>query len=272
MADTRSLVNRLFFSINSGRSGSQYLAELIGSAKEVTSYHEPEPTMTGDYLRMVNEQSYADSINHRRLKSEAIKSVLSNLAQGEVYCETSHMFIKTFFDVVMDTFPRVEVIVLRRELALVLKSFIELGYFSSANKVWQDWMTSPNAKTAALPCLADDENLDQYDRCIAYLFDIEARAGRFQQDYPLVKIHETRLESLNNYSCVEKLFISLGITPTQETKEICGRSSNARIDRKKHFNISTDLNYCRERISMYIEKAKLMGILLPNTLALKPYE
>ncbi|MBW7898496.1 hypothetical protein B188_13730 [Candidatus Brocadiaceae bacterium B188] len=39
--------HRLLFSINPGRSGSQYLAELLGTAEEVTSFHEAEPPMNG---------------------------------------------------------------------------------------------------------------------------------------------------------------------------------------------------------------------------------
>jgi hypothetical protein len=261
----------MIFCINSGRSGSEYLASLLGTAKEVTSYHEAEPTMTGKYLRMANEFRYSETFNERRIKSKAVKEILHSLPQGHVYCETNHMFIKTFFDVIMEDFEKVDVVILRRELALVLKSFIEMGYFSPINKMWPNWMSSPNAKTAALACIATDEELDQYDLCIAYLFDVEARALRFREQYPDIKTHEVRLEALNGYENVKTLFEGLRVTPTRKTKKLAGQVINVRGEIKEGFNNPASLGYCRERIDAYIEKARSMGIGLPDTLALNPY-
>ena len=56
-----------------------------------------------------------------------------------------------------------------------------------------------------------------------------------------------------------------------ETKEIFTKKINQRDSRKKYFNKSISLEYCRERITQYIEKAEFMGISLPSTLALNPY-
>jgi len=60
------------------------------------------------------------------------------------------MFIKTYFDVIMNDFLNVDVIILRRDIASVLKSFIELGYFSKSNKMWPKWMHYPDAVTSAI--------------------------------------------------------------------------------------------------------------------------
>lgn len=263
---------RLFFCINSGRSGSEYLAGLLGSTNEVTSYHEAEPTMTGKYLHMINDATYTDSFQKRQIKVKMIKKIIRGFPLAEIYCETNHMFIKTFFDVVLEAFKKVEVIILRRELALMLKSFIELNYFSWQNKIWPDWMSSPNATTAAVPCIASDKEMDQYDRCIAYLVDIEARSERFKREYPWVKSHEIRLEALNNYGNVEKLFRDLRITPTNKTREIVGQVVNIREKRKKDFDNPTELEYCRERIAIYIKKSKSLGMSLPESLALDRYK
>ena len=259
---------RLLFCINSGRSGSKYLAELLGTAVEVTSFHEAEPTMTGQYVRMVNEACYPETIGQRRLKSKAIKTVLRSFPSGHVYCDTTHMFIKTLYDVIMNDFRNVDVIILRRELSLVLKSFIELQYFSKKNKVWPDWLTSPNAKTTAIQCIAPDGEMDQYDLCIAYLVDMEARSQRFKVEYPWVNTHEVRIEALNTYANVETLFGDLRVTPTERTKRMVGRVCNIRAETKQEFKNPVDLQYCRHRIETYIMKAMSAGICLPTTLAL----
>jgi len=260
---------RLLFCISSGRSGTNYLADLLDTSEEAVAFHEAEPTMTGKFLQMINEAPYADSVKERSVKVEAIRKVLDEMPEGKsVYCEANHMFIKTFFDVVMENFDNVEVIVLRRDLPLVLSSFLKLRYFSEGNDIWQDWFSSPNAVTAAAKSIGSDEALDRCDLSIAYLMDIEARALRFQRDYPETKIHHVRVEELNDYDNVLQLFSDLDITPTYATKETVGRVSNAKPDRKKQFNSPVDFGYCMQRITRYIDKAWSMGIQLPPTVAL----
>jgi hypothetical protein len=256
--------NRLLFCISSGRSGSGYLAKLLNTSIEVVGFHEPEPFMNGKYLQMVNTSTFSQTFKKRRIKCKFIEKELDNLSQNKVYCETSHMFIKTFFDVVLDRFNNVEVIILRRDIAKILKSFIELGYFSEINSAWPDWMSSPNSKTAALQCIDSDQMLDQYDLCIAYLIDIEARTVRFQNDFPDVQTHAVTLESLNEYNMVEALFRDLRITPTEETKRLTGKMVNVREEGKKHFDNPSDLDYCRQRIDLYTEKALDKNIKIPE--------
>ncbi|GGA13416.1 hypothetical protein [Okeania sp. KiyG1] len=55
------LSHQLIFCINSGRSGSNYLSALLGTAEEVVSYHEPKPSMTHQYLKMINKSNYTTS-------------------------------------------------------------------------------------------------------------------------------------------------------------------------------------------------------------------
>lgn len=267
------LNHRLFFCINSGRSGSKYLAELINTSEEVLSYHEPVPSMNGFYLNLINEKKYAETFSQRRYKSHAIKNILLKLPEEKIYCETNHMFIKTFSDVIVNDFKKTEVIILRRQLARVLKSFIELGYFSEKNNNWTFWMSSPNAVTSAIQCIDSDENMDQYDLCIAYLIDIEARALRFKQQYPNVKVHEIRLEALQNFDNVKILFNELNIKLTKATENMASQKINERQQRKKRYTqgINIDLSFCQERINRYIEKAKTLNILIPSTLALDDY-
>lgn len=267
------LNHRLIFCINSGRSGSQYLAELLDTAEEVTSYHEPQPPMTGDFLSLINNNNYRNSVRIRKIKSHIIKNNIRKFPKGKIYCETNHMFIKTFFDIICKDFKKIDVIILRRYLPSVLKSFLELGYFSDKNPNWPLWMSNPNAVTAAIPCLDKDENMDQCDRCIAYLIDIEARAIRFQKEYPLIPIHEIRLESLNNYEQIKELFNRLKIIPTKNTEAMYTEKINQRSSTKtKYQETPVSLNYCEERINRYVSLATEKGIAIPSSLALKPFE
>ena len=131
MSDVRD--SHLIFSINSGRSGSKYLAELFSTVPNVKSFHEAEPKMNGEFIDMINRKPLVDTRGKRRIKSKAIAELLRSGAPQMVYAETNHTFITTFHDVVLEDFHNVDVVILRRDLARVLKSFIELGYFSPTN-------------------------------------------------------------------------------------------------------------------------------------------
>jgi hypothetical protein len=257
----------LIFSINSGRSGSKYLAQLLGTARDVQSFHEAEPKMNGEFIEMVNSAPLKSSQERRRVKAAAIAAILRASPPEKIYAETNHAFIKTFFDVVLEDFGNVDVVILRRELALVLKSFIELGYFSPLNPLSFSWMSSPNAATAVLPAIGPDAALDQFDLSIAYLLDIEARAVRFKMEYPQVRTHEVRLEELNEIKCVEAFFHRLGLSPTAATRELCGSAINERRPRKERAQNPTTLDECRERLAQYIRKAEERGIEIPASAA-----
>ena len=105
--------------------------------------------MTGSYLRRVQNAPLSQSMLPRRIKIAAINRRLAAMEPQQVYAETSHMFIKTFADVVLDYYQNVEVIVLRRQLDQVLRSCMELGWFSQRNPIWQLWMSVPQPGRAS---------------------------------------------------------------------------------------------------------------------------
>lgn len=256
---------RFVFCINSGRSGSEYLARLLGTAERVSAFHEAKPTMSGHYLHMICHRGLEATFTERSIKAQAIWQIVSNLPPGWIYAETNHMFIKTFFDVVMEAFKdhEIDVIILRRSLPQVLKSFITMGYFSERNQIWPAWMSLPGTCNCAFQPPPADRALDQYDLAIGYLLDIEARAQRFKLRYPDCRIHEIRLESLQNSDDMADFFVALGLSPTAATQDGLGRRINERSRRKAEIGIGTTLKYCEQRIEEYLWKCLNQGIEVP---------
>jgi hypothetical protein len=213
--------------------------------------------MIDEFVTLVNRHDYGFSYARRRVKCEAIEKAVKTIPPPKtVYCETSHMFIKTFYDVVLDQFPHAKVIVLRRQMAETLKSFVELGYFSSANAIWPKWMCSPNAKTVALPALAPDEKLDEVELCIAYLLDMEARVQRMQIQYPNVATMHILLDDLNSPPKVDRVFEWLGITRSAQTADVEGERLNAKTKRKSKLGRLVTTDWCQDRIDRYVARAK----------------
>jgi len=157
----------------------------------------------------------------------------------------------------------VKVIVLRRHLASVLKSFITMGYFSKRNHAWPSWMHLPGTCDSAFFPPVLGRKPDQYELAIGYLIDIEARAQRFMRQYPQCEVHEVRLESLQNPLEVERFFEVLHLQPGSGTTDAAGRPVNERTQRKIEIGIKTTLEYCEQRIIEYIQICKKSGVDIP---------
>lgn len=268
---------RYIFSINSGRSGSHYLADLLATAPEVASFHETDPKMIGEVLQLVEQHPYPATYDARRYKAAACQALLAAQPGKTVYAETSHMFIKTFFDVIMAEFAAADqpvgIVILRRELARVLKSFIELGMYTDRNPYWPAWMPSVQAHTRAIDPPAPELSLTTTERTIGYLIDNEARAQRFLRDHPAANVYETRLEALgNDREEMLQLFAWAGVTATEESHGLTGKRVNERLRRKGVMAASVSYQECVDAIGNYLGRCRTLGIEVPGTLALESWQ
>lgn len=255
---------RLIFTISPGRAGSEYLATLLDTAGNVAAFHEPLPRMNGRYLEMAMNRPLRESYGKRRIKLLGINHSLSRLHSNTVYAETSHMFIKSYHDVALEYYRNVDVIVLRRPMHKVLKSFIELGFFSESNPVSPRWMHDPGSANCVAEPLKPVEEMDQYEKCIAYLLDIEARAQDFNNSYPNVKTHDVMLESISGIAGAKQLFAALGAEWTSDSDSLYSKVVNRRTVYKTAIGGFCSEEYCRERIDRYVRQAKNAGISIPE--------
>jgi hypothetical protein len=259
---------RLIFAISSGRAGSGFLAKLLGSSPDVRAEHEPIPRMCGTYLKMAMRADLSTSYEKRKAKLIALNARLLLLPETIVYAETNHMFIKTFFDVTLDYYRNVDVVVLRRPMSKVLKSFVELGYFSERNSHWPLWMHDPNSHNCVAEPLGPMAEMDLYDRCIAYLLDIEARACKFRSSYKGVRAHEAHLDDITKVDGARELFSNLRIRWSGQSERVCRQVINARDIYKGIAGNPVSLDLCKERIRTYVEKARQSGKFIPEIVCL----
>ena len=269
MSDTP---RRYFFCINPGRSGSQYLATLLGTDPQVAAFHEAPPQMNGETLRLAEREPYHATYNAPPLQGGGRARLPRAAAGPGVYAETNHMFIKTFFDVVMTEFDPAEgecvsIVILRRKLAAVVRSFAELGMFTARNTVWPDWMSSPYAHTRAIEPAAPASTLDALELTVAYLVDIEARAQRFLQAYPRADVFETRIEAFAQPGEIERLFAWAGLTVNDATQAMRGAPVNERKARKAQIGATVHREACEHAVARYLQRCAEAGIAVPPTLA-----
>ncbi|WP_179315812.1 hypothetical protein [Winogradskyella undariae] len=117
---------KIIFSINTGRSGSTYLASLLKGFKDVQSFHEPYPSMCGKDMKayqLGDKQVFGVPIKKK------ITKILSVLEEGLIYFESNHYFIKGFGWEIVNMFPHEQlgVVVLKRNPKKIVDSFFNIG-------------------------------------------------------------------------------------------------------------------------------------------------
>lgn len=264
-------MRRHIFSINSGRSGSEYLMRVLSTAENVTAFHEPEPDGAGRRITqypatnptMFDRLTYPFWYRRKMGKVKAVRRMTQDWEPRRIYAESNHMFIFSFYDVVMDHLEGVSVILLRRWLPSAMRSFMELDHFTPHDPWAQWWFPSPHSKSSVATPLAPYDELDQADRIIAYLIDVEARAQRFRKLYPETPVVEARLEELNDLEKTRRMFAALDLRETPLTEQVVGRVVNDKPEHKKRVATPTTIDYCKERIEQYLDKCAKRGIEVP---------
>ena len=109
------------FALASGRSGTHFLYELIHrNARDCVARHEPygyNPSMFGRpiYDLAVGERAYTRKLLARKQR-------IIERCGASTYVETSHAFLKSWFDIAPEYFPRLKLVRLIRDPLKVAKS------------------------------------------------------------------------------------------------------------------------------------------------------
>ena len=253
---------RFVFCVTPGRSGSKYMKAVLNAASDIISLHEPHPQMNDGVLRsVIIEGKRRETLEMRsKMKLESIAKIMYGTPAGVAYAETSHMFVKTFADVVLNALENVsrEVVILyvHRDLADVVLSQMRLGWFQpshSGNKVWYYNIEDVHASERVINAtgLFSDSKLDT---AIGYNLDIRRRADKLkeyvrkQKDQGLlnnvqevdVSLHDLDATKSKN---VESFLRTIGLQPDVGRLAVLGMQEVNSRDFKKdqaHSEITKD--------------------------------
>lgn len=219
------------FVLSPGRSGTAYLASLFEGSTDVAAFHEPRPRMT----------SSARSRQGGSLAKTASTIWRIRQSSKPVYLESSHMFGRWFADEIIANFPNLKVVQLVREPAAIIRSCVELGYFSERNPWWKLWM-HPVETADFWPYATDDDNAAF--RCARYLKAIENDHGRVlallrQSERPILRFDPADSSDSN----LSKLYEFVGATGDAARN---ASTINDRQKRKAQLNIQISESRCRE--------------------------
>jgi hypothetical protein len=214
------------FSINSGRSGSDYLTEIFSKTTNAFSMHEGFPIMNGKPMQAFNQ---GEDAALRQLMPLKLQQINNSIQKGKkIYCETNHSYIKGWGYLIPDEYiPQKEigVIILRRNIDDSAYSLLRVHDIPSYTEFSRTWYLSPEA-TFNLSHPPADANA--YELCRWYVQETNLRAEHYQSKFPNITYFECDLEQLNDYNFVLEMFETLGLNPSPDLKTTCGNPLNSR--------------------------------------------
>lgn len=204
---------RLIFSITTGHTGSAWLVRCLRcSGAHVTADHEAKPALVSFplLLRRGRQETLEFRSNEKLAPFLDVMHNATTSGAGSSYADVSHMFVKSWYDV-LDAWlaihdPQgikyaVDVVVLRRYLPLVLRSYLIADKWS--------WTPTLNLATwgggeytvhhrhmATLPPMFEHGAEDSVDMVLGYLVDMELQYHAFRRSHPHFNYYEFRAEEL----------------------------------------------------------------------------
>jgi hypothetical protein len=218
---------RYLFCINAGRSGSDYLTEVLGQAANAVSLHEALPIMNGVPMQRFNE---GDETALRALMPLKLAEIRKKSRNGrKVYCETNHSFIKGWGWLIPELIPQQEigVIILRRSAEQVIHSHLRVRNVPGTTRWSRTWALTPGAARDHLPPPDRD---DRYALCRWYVEEVEQRAQAYRDRFPDIAYLECDLEQLNDRHFVGEMYGRFGLAPSRGLDEVVGKPLNARAE------------------------------------------
>lgn len=210
---------RVILTASSGRCGTQLLSTVMSLVPGVWAEHEPLPYVDNIWWKLREKPELA----RRWLVKHKLPAVLRSLEQSNrtVYCETSHVLCKGFFEPLLDLGIAFDLIVLSRDPRATALSFYYLNDVPGRTKTGRRWLPSPDDESciSQLPREHRGE-LSDYQLCYWYVLEMELRKANYYRawiDAGQCAV-KTSLEEITTSRGFSKLLSDLGLPEIQKTE------------------------------------------------------
>lgn len=163
-------MERVIFTVTTGRSGTHWLAYLMGLHRGCEGVHEPPPSFADCMRAAQSDPRVADEFLRSR-KLPAIRECAE-----PVYFEASHLFCKGFLEPWLEIkeAPVPDIVILNRAPREVALSMLRIGDIPVRRAKAAKWYLRPD-DPMNFTCLEDWNALEDYQLCYWYTQEIEAR-------------------------------------------------------------------------------------------------
>jgi len=226
---------RLVFTVTTGRSGTAYLARVLGLFRDVDARHEPRPTFGRALRTICAEPSTAGEF----WRDEKLPRIARSRAP--IYAETSHVACEGFFEALAELGlapTLIHLVRARREVALSLAS---LRAIPGRTYAGVRHFLAPWDERVAIPIeRSRGEALADYQLCYWHTLEIERRARRYAQLFaPLgARVERVELAELATPESIRALGRRLDLGPLSplgrvRLRAVAGRRVNLKVHRKR---------------------------------------
>lgn len=164
---------RLVFTVATGRCGTAYLAHLLSFLKGVRSEHEPVPEYHTVFRAAQGDPAVARAFLVEK-KLPAIAAV-----PERIYAEASHLFCKGFVEPFLDLGLNADLILLSRSRDAVASSLYRSGTIPGRSERAGSFYLGP--EDPVFVSLPGWEDLHDYQLCLWYILEVEARANHYEE-------------------------------------------------------------------------------------------
>jgi hypothetical protein len=173
IVDRISASKSLIFTVTPGRSGTKYLAALLGSVPGVAAYHEPLP----DFVTVLRRAQQDPEVAFAFLRDAKLPFIES--LETPIYAETSHLFCKGFFEPAILLGLQPKLIILRRPPSEVAWSLLERETVPARTPYGSLYLLDPR-DPGVMP-LPGWERMTDYQLCFWYALEIERRQLKYAE-------------------------------------------------------------------------------------------
>jgi hypothetical protein len=245
---------RLIFTVTTGRSGTAYLASILGYAKKVHNCHEPAP----EYSMVLREAQNDPQIAVQFL----LERKLPAIAEGSksIYIETSHLVCKGFLEPILEFGLKPDLIIHRRPPRDVSLSLYNMGTIPGRSDKGLRFYLSPD--DPGVLKLRGSQRLSDYQLCYWYCLEIERRAQVYKKMFEErgARVAETTLGGLKTIDKFENLLFDLDLSltfPSWLTKLRFKRNTSVKVNEsketKKNREHPIDLDALEEEVVSLLE-------------------
>lgn len=263
----------LIFAMSAGRSGSKHLRNVLDCAENIRAFHEPNPAMNGNTLKEIFLQGHRKQTFESRANEKliAIRRELEGTKPSVSYAETSHMFVKTFADVVLSRLgdvANITILDLNRPMSKVILSQLQLGWFTAHHSGLDSWYYNVFDIHSSEQVVHFNHSFISYqsqiDKLIAYNADVLQRRHNLRVEiermqkkenrWKNVRVVDVSIDQLTAVDDIMRFFNQLNLEADQRRVELLSmQDDNRRQFKKDRADIHSAPDQVDNRLKQFVK-------------------
>lgn len=231
-------VRSYVFVCSTGRCGTNTISDIFSNSLEITSPHEPHPTMYSDHSELpIAQQKRLSLIKRKHL------NILKYSQRKLAYVKSNHMFIKTFFNISSVLLPsdKIKLIHVSRDPFSVASPFYAIDSIPGKPPNGEKFLLDPLSTGNLIDLSAELQSkayAHDFYKCLWYWYETEKRVAEAKKNTESrIDWLELRTKDLNLPKKIKDLLSFVGVSDVMPgVDKLVGMRSNLKSVKKSLFS------------------------------------